>query len=331
MYELELAIVNELLIYSCIATSVLTAYFFWKIYTSQRIHKNLKLVLCLTTAAFIATSTSHHLEVLAVKYAQDSSNRVLSNGLCAVVSVVHTISLLSASSCMNMLTVEQHFATIWVDDYENRSMKVGIILMAVVFFQTVPFGIFLNWYFFHGWFSLAENRSGCLVTDREPRLSFFFFIVGAISSSICAVYTYILYRQNVSQMRERVNLKSLTARYQQFENSTWAYSICVSFVMYFMLVAGGVTMWTWYYMTDQSKGGDDGLPVLLSQLGYVQADVFSLLHMLGIMYFNKFIRSAVVKDLQALRIIGKTARPMKVKQHVGEADEYFNQFQQAWR
>uniref|UniRef100_A0A1I7SKE0 DUF3341 domain-containing protein n=2 Tax=Bursaphelenchus xylophilus TaxID=6326 RepID=A0A1I7SKE0_BURXY len=141
---------------------------------------------------------------------------------------------------------------------------------------------------------------------------------------------YGLYRRSVSMFNDRAEMKTLSSRYQQFENSTWAHSICVSFVMYFLLVAAGLSVWIWYFIVDPEQSEVRTLGLAVAEVGFIQADAFSLLHVLGIMFSNKFIRSAVIKDLQAIGILSNSVGP-GVKRHENEAEEYFNQFEQAWK
>uniref|UniRef100_A0A1I7SCG4 G_PROTEIN_RECEP_F1_2 domain-containing protein n=1 Tax=Bursaphelenchus xylophilus TaxID=6326 RepID=A0A1I7SCG4_BURXY len=50
--------------------------------------------------------------------------------------------MMSSALCLNMLAVEQHLATIWVETYEERTYRVGLILLLIVCCTAISFLIF---------------------------------------------------------------------------------------------------------------------------------------------------------------------------------------------
>lgn len=66
------------------------------------------------------------------------TDRYFPNLICLFLSLLNSLSGFGAVSCMNIVAVEQHLATIWVETYEQNSFKVGVVLMIALV------GYFLN-------------------------------------------------------------------------------------------------------------------------------------------------------------------------------------------
>lgn len=65
-------------------------------------------------------------------YANQLEHRYYINLTCLILGNLHMITTFGSCLMTNMLAVEQQLATIWVDNYENMSVRVGIILMTFV-------------------------------------------------------------------------------------------------------------------------------------------------------------------------------------------------------
>lgn len=73
--------------------------------------------------------TSH---LLLDAYDDQVEERITVNRVVCALGAVHNVAGMSAALSMNMLSVEQWLATKWVRDYERRSIRMGLTLLAVV-------------------------------------------------------------------------------------------------------------------------------------------------------------------------------------------------------
>uniref|UniRef100_A0A1I7SFD9 G_PROTEIN_RECEP_F1_2 domain-containing protein n=1 Tax=Bursaphelenchus xylophilus TaxID=6326 RepID=A0A1I7SFD9_BURXY len=107
-------------------------YFLYRLFFASMIHKNIRLVLCSAALSFEILGATRVSVQLLLENTADVEDRYVVNLICLVLSNIHMIAVFGSVLCMNMLAVEQHLATVWVKDYEQRSCTVGIILITLV-------------------------------------------------------------------------------------------------------------------------------------------------------------------------------------------------------
>lgn len=77
-------------------------------------------------------TSTHQVHHIILDNTEHLKDRFGVNMVNMIICNIHMIAIFSSACCMNMIAVEQHLATIWVDNYEKKTYVVGCILMAIV-------------------------------------------------------------------------------------------------------------------------------------------------------------------------------------------------------
>ncbi|CAD5209078.1 unnamed protein product [Bursaphelenchus okinawaensis] len=243
------------------------------------------------------------------------------------------ISLFGTALCMNMLAVEQHLATMWVNDYENKSVKVGVILMAVVILQCVPAGIFVQWYCLKEGFDIYKSRDTCVPVDTEWLLALIGFSLCLVTCALCALWLVILHRYNKKKTKKRLQLQSLSARYQQTENENTNKAIKPSLVGYLLLTVIGFILTFFRGMSVQRYGSYNIYDRIFTNLGYMFIDCYAIYHMFCFMYYSEAMRFVIRQDFGHFARDSCSIRDSHVdyREEASKTTEtYFSQLRQSW-
>ncbi|CAD5209076.1 unnamed protein product [Bursaphelenchus okinawaensis] len=236
---------------------------------------------------------------------------------------------------MNMLAVEQHLATVWVNDYENKSVKVGVILMLMVVLQSVPCGIFVNWWYLSKDFDLKNATTSCIPIDSNWELALLGFSMCFVTCGLCSAWLVGLHRYNRKKTLNRLKLKSLSARYQQTENEITNKSITPSLLGYMVLSLVGLLLSAWRGKFVIDYGKNNQYDQLITDLGYMSVDLYAIYHMFCFMYYNDSMRLTVRRDIY--RLFGSNARIHNAyqiefnKDAAKHTDVHFGQLQDSWK
>ncbi|CAD5209080.1 unnamed protein product [Bursaphelenchus okinawaensis] len=246
--------------------------------------------------------------------------------------------MFNSALCMNMLAIEQHLATVWVNTYEQKSMKIGVILMVIAILQSVPFGIFVNWYYINKDFDLNSANATCIPIDTHWELALLGFTMCFLTCGLCSLWLVLLHRYNHKRTLNRLKLESLSARYQQTENENTNRSITPSLVGYMMLGLTGLVLSAWRGKYAIDYGVNNEYDKIITDLGYTSVDMYAIYHMFCFMYYNDAMRLAIRRDIH--RIVGDFPGSLKIHNaHQIEFNKdadihtnvYFEQLQDSWK
>ncbi|CAD5209074.1 unnamed protein product [Bursaphelenchus okinawaensis] len=281
--------------YIYIIALISTAYFFVKLYKSHRIHKNFRLVLVCAAASFVTLTGTRIVITQVLHYTSDVNKRYYVNVICITLSTIHMMSLFGTALCMNMLAVEQHLATVWVNNYENKNLKIGIILMIIVVVQCVPGGMFVQWYCLSNDFNLNTSRTTCVPLDTHWELAVIGFSSCFVTCSLCSLPSLIGYM---------------------------TFTLFGFVLSYFR--GASVMKYGRYNIYDR----------IVTNIGYVTVDLYALYHMFCFMYYSDAMRFVIQKDIRRFRGNSCSVADSHID-YKEEADKttetYFNQLTQAWR
>ncbi|CAD5209082.1 unnamed protein product [Bursaphelenchus okinawaensis] len=98
--------------------------------------------------------------------------------------------MFNGALCMNMLAVEQHLATVWVNDYEQKKIKIGVVLMLVAIVQSVPIGSTINWYYTKQDYDLYHSKTSCIPIDKHWELGLIGYALCFFTCGACSLIGY---------------------------------------------------------------------------------------------------------------------------------------------
>ncbi|CAD5214114.1 unnamed protein product [Bursaphelenchus xylophilus] len=270
---------------------------------------------------------------LMIEWTADIRPRYLLNVTCVALATIHMIALMLTALCMNMLAVEQHLATIWVNDYEEKSIKVGVILMMIVVVQCVPFGVFINWWYLSDDYDLNNSVESCIPVDHHWELALMGFALCFITCSLCSAWLILLHRYNRRKMLNRLSLESLSARYQQTANVDSNQSIVPSLIGYMILSLIGLLLSFLRGKFAREYGEYNPYGKITTDMGYCSVDMYALYHMFCFMFYNEAMRHVVRRDLRTIFCCLHSVDPCEfvAKTAPGqEGDTYFNNLLSSW-
>ncbi|CAD5214102.1 unnamed protein product [Bursaphelenchus xylophilus] len=316
------------------AVTVLTIYFFYRLIGVKRVHANFRIVLCCAAGSFLVFSGTRLLIHFLLDCTAQLEDRYVINIACTLLSTLHTVSAMSSALCMNCLAIEQHLATTWVNEYENKSTRVGMILLLIVALQSVPTGCFINWWYLGKEYDFRTSKESCIPIELHWELAMLCYCACFISCMICSVWLVCLHRYNAVRTKNRLNMKSLSARFQQTENENSNKSIAPSLIGYMVLGLVGLFLSEMRRRLVLIYGEYGAWPKLTTQIGYMAVDFYALHHMFCFMCFNNAMRSLVVRDIGRLFGASVTANcrhnSIQPEKSGAETETYFKQFDAAW-
>ncbi|CAD5222085.1 unnamed protein product [Bursaphelenchus xylophilus] len=291
-----------------IAATILNFYFFYRVKHATSIHVNFRIILCCTSIAFQLNTGSHFILHKILEYTEHVEDRFIPNVLAYICCNIHMINVFGAATCMNMIALEQHLATIWVENYEQKTKKIGVILMLLVAAQCIPTGLFYQNTLVTRW-DFHTTYNSCLLPDINPQ------------------WLMALRHINEKRMRSRLALTSLSARFQQTKNSENTASITPSMIGYAVLAVSGLFIEGARIKLNNYACVQDRI---LLKWVFIVMDGYALYHNFCFLYYNHSTRREVLRDLE--RIFGwdmrHKANVVKTNSAIGEqaAETYFNNF-----
>ncbi|CAD5222852.1 unnamed protein product [Bursaphelenchus xylophilus] len=309
----------------------LNLYFFYRVSKASCIHLNFRIVLFCAAISFQTMTSSHFILHLILDNTMNLKSRFLVNIFNLFTCHVHMVAIFSSALCMNMIAVEQQLATFFVLNYEERSGIIGVILMIIVFLQSVPTGVFYQHFVMGDDFKLNHTYNSCILTDIYPQVGLHGFSVALITCTISALWLLILRSYNKRQTKNRLNLSSLSARFQQTMNSDSNASIAPSMVGYAVMALLGLLVegTRIYYIHDYGSRIDR----IFIKLTFMILDGYGICHALCFLIFNPATRIQVYRDLS--RLCGHQIDSYKqTRSHLETSqlttETYFNQLYTSW-
>ncbi|CAD5209084.1 unnamed protein product [Bursaphelenchus okinawaensis] len=287
---------------------------------------------CTAISFFILPLTRRCIEVLLL-VSENVTERFNVNVICCGISFISVTSGQSATICMLMLALEQHLAAYWVKDYEERTMRVGVILIGFTVIYSVSISLLLNYAYFKN-FDYEHATYNCHPVQYHWEVAILFYASSFITCLIATSWLWLIQRYNKEQRKSR--FITLHIRYQQNENVNSAMSITATLVGYMLYSFLGTTgsflrKGLVDYFGEHSKPNE-----AIVSLGYLLVEAYALFHMACFMYYNNAMRKIVQQDLEF--ILGKRVNYLctpssKIACKMSsneETAEYFRQFGQAW-
>ncbi|CAD5216707.1 unnamed protein product [Bursaphelenchus okinawaensis] len=315
----------------------LNIYFFIRLAKAKQIHQNFRIVLCTASTGFLLLGPTRELEHYLLDVTSDIQNRAMVNVLCITLSILHMLSFSSSMMCMNLIAVEQYFAKRWVDHYENLK-KFGWILLVIVAINSIPFGVFSCVYFlYYDNFSLLSSYQGCIPTDLHSKFGVIGYGFCALSCSISAAVVYILKVQNQSLTKNRLQLKTLKARYQQTVNTDLNTSITPSMLGFMIISIAGLCLGIYEIKIAYMYGENTTEKMFVSDLGYALIDYYGIYHILCFLWCNKTMKTIVKADIRRFccmsnktNVPGENYIQANCLDAQTETVIYFEQLQNSW-
>uniref|UniRef100_A0A1I7SJD5 DUF4220 domain-containing protein n=2 Tax=Bursaphelenchus xylophilus TaxID=6326 RepID=A0A1I7SJD5_BURXY len=161
------------------------------------------------------------------------------------------------------------------------------------------------------------------------------FSISAVSCMGCSLWLIGLHKYNIARTKDRLSMKTLSARFQQTENENSNKSIAPSIIGYMILAFIGMFLSEVRRRIVVANGKETPASELVTRIGYMVVDCYAVYHMTCFMYFNNAMRSLVRQDIA--RFFGaKTAdyccslESVHPESQALQTEAYFNQFKSAW-
>ncbi|CAD5217625.1 unnamed protein product [Bursaphelenchus okinawaensis] len=311
---------------------LLNGYFFYRVSKASCIHVNFRIVLFCAAISFQIMTTTHFILHIILENIRYLENRLLINLVNLFICHLHMVAIFSSALCMNMIAVEQQLATFFVENYEKRSGVIGVILMSIVFFQSVPTGVIYQYVVMGDDFKLDSTYNSCILTDLYPQVGLHGFSVALITCTGSALWLLILRSVNKKRTRNRLNLESLSARFQQTMNSDSNASIAPSMIGYTVMALLGLIVEgaRIYFINDFGSILDRAF----IKLTFIILDSYAICHALCFLLCNSATRQQVVRDIARIFGGGKEKNYGQVRSREEDyqlaTDTYFSQLKNAW-
>ncbi|CAD5214112.1 unnamed protein product [Bursaphelenchus xylophilus] len=317
-----------------VAAVVLSVYFVQRVIKCKRIHVNFKLVLCCTAISFLLVPFFHRCIQILLFASERVTRRFYVNWICVVFSMLNQIFAISSTACMVMLALVQHLAARWVRTYEEKSMSIGVCLIAFTLIYAVTISIIVNYYYLRG-YDFENSRDNCDPIAYNWQLAGLFFLGSMVICMGASMWLMQIRKYNTRQ--RRAEFVTLSARYQQIDNENSAVSITATVVGYMTYSALGLLGAVARYLIVKRFGEHSAWNQVTVGYGYTLVEIYALFHMACFIRYNRGMRRLVDRDLD--RLFGsKTPKWCSVVDvshpslnQVEETDVYFRRLQDSWR
>ncbi|CAD5231298.1 unnamed protein product [Bursaphelenchus xylophilus] len=310
---------------------LLNMYFVIRIFKTTILHINFRISVCNT----VISLEFMHITLMAGTYYNDLTihleNRFYVNIGCAFLALLNNIASASGAISMFMLALERQLAHRWVNVYEDKPRTLGCALGMLVVIQSTTIGL-VAWYFFLFYledFDVHASRISCIPTHLHWEWEVGGFVLATGSCLLGAVWFCALKRNTSRDRRDRLSLRSLSARYQATENSYTTASIAPSMVMYTFGAILGMAVGFYRGHLVGIYGENTIMSKFLGDIGFLFVDIYALCHLLCILCYNPMIRNAIKKDFDKLICNGGTRTAAKTD-YTHETEIYFEQIKDAW-